>query len=352
MQVTELRQLMRISGLAAPLGDDTRRVTLAPDPLRASYDGLHCGGVVIAKGQIIEGLDRPVALDAKIVLGGLDLLKNPEVGVTLKYPNMVFKTRGQRFTVRVADSMEFLPRRLPDTCPTFKIETAGLLAAVRYLAQIVGGPQSAPVLTGIRIDCDDETMHLEGTDGVAAGMADVYGTQMVPGTSVTAVVPAGDLLAALETLGDQVVLRTDGTVLEAMDKTTHIRMALLADAAKFPDLTRLPVDGFGLEFKLPAAAIVSAAQASLLLHSQRHLELVAERGTLRFLVSEQELGTFELAVGRITDVPDFRLRLDAEYLKQAGHVGVDLRVQARHGDHRVMLMTGEGGWRYWITEVA
>ena len=351
MQVTELRQLMRISGLAAPMGDATRRVTLTPDPLRASYDGLHCGGVTTLKGQVIEGLDRAVALDAKIVLGGLDLLQQPDVGVTLKYPNMVFKTRGQRFTVRVSDGMEFLPQRLPGDTPSFKIETAALLAAVRYLAQIVGGPQSAPVLTGVRLDCQDDVMHLEATDGVAAGMADVRGSKMTPGADLAAVVPAVDLLAALEVMGERVVLRTDGQVVEVLDKVTHIRMATLADAAKFPDLTKLPVDEFGIEFKLPAALITSAAQASLLLHSQRHLDLVAERGTLRFVVSEQELGTFELAVGRHT-TGDFRMKLDAEYLKQAGHVGVDLIVQAKHPAHRVVLMTGEGGWRYWITEVA
>lgn len=351
MQVTELRQLMRISGLAAPMGEDVRRVTLAPDPLRASYDGLHCGGVIVAQGQVIDGLDRAVALDARLVLGGLDLLQHPEVGVTLKYPNMVFKTRGQRFTVRVSDGMEFLPKRLPTTAPSFKVETPALLAAVRYLAQIVGGPQSAPVLTGIRVVCDGDTMHLEATDGVGAGMADVAGQLVSSDGDLATVVPALDLLAGLETMGERAVLRTDGLVLELIDKVTTVRMATLADAAKFPDLTRLPVDDFGLQFKLPASLITSAAQASLLLHSQRHLELVAERGTLRFVVAEQELGSFELAVGR-SETPDFRMKLDAEYLKQAGHVGVELSVQARHGAHRVVLMTGEGGWRYWVTEVA
>lgn len=350
MQVTELRHLLRISGLAAPMGDQARRVTLSPDPLRASYDGLHVGGVTTLKGQVIDGLDRDVAVDARLVLGGLDLLQLPEVAVTLKHPNMVFKTRGQRFTVRVSDGQEFMGGALPDSDPTFKLETPAILAAVRYLASIVGGPQSAPVLTGIRLATDGDTLHLEGTDGVGAGMADVAGIAVGKGGALATVVPATDLLAALETMGDTVALRSNGQVLQVMDKTTRIRMATLADAAKFPDLTRLAGDGFKLTFHLPAAMLVSAAQASLLLHSQRHIELVAERGTLRFLVSEQELGTFELAVGK-TDTTDFRLKLDAEYLKQAGHIGVDLSVQARHGDQRVVLLTGEGGWRYWITEV-
>lgn len=363
-QTDDLRQLLRITNLAAPLGD-TRWVTLVPDsslaeglpPIRltAIYDGMHSGGITAAPpGTEVKGLTGPVTFDAKMMLGCLDLLRTDEIKVVYKHPNLVLQAGGQRFTVRTGEGHPHPPARLGKDAPTVKIATAALLPAVRFLSQVAGGKQGAPVLTGIHMVAGGGTLLLEASDGVGAGQVELPLLDERDGLApFDTVVPAADMGAALEVLGETVALRSGPTTMALIDRTTYIRLATLADAVKFPDLRKLPNEGYGLTFEVPTAQIGAVAAAGAMIHSQHTVDLTAEGGRLRFTASEQELGTYELAVGKI-DTPDFELHLDADYLRVAEALGGEtVTVDARHPTMRLVRVTGANdSWRYWMAEVA
>jgi len=352
MQSADLRQLLRIAQLAAPLGD-TRWVTFNPSPqgLTVHYDGMHSGGVTAAKGVSIKGLSGLLTVNAKLLGDGLDLLGADEVTITCSRGSLVLSAAGQRLTVRgsAASGVTF-PKRLAKTAPAIVANTQELLDTVRYLCLVAGGPQGAPVLTGIHISVGpDGRLRLEAADGIAATItgleAEVTGAPDI-------LVPAADLEAALGAVSDNetVTLRSSESVVEILVPGTYIRLSLLADRAKYPDLDRLPVDGYTLTFTLPAARVTAAAQAAALIHHQRAIDLVCTDGKLKMVTSSDEQGSYELAVGRVK-TPDFSLTLDAEYLRLATNLGTDIEVSAGHPSAHLVMLTGNGR-AYWLAEMA
>jgi DNA polymerase III subunit beta len=190
-----------------------------------------------------------------------------------------------RFTLPTL-AVEDYPTLPPMPEPAGSLESDVLAAAVSQVALAAGRDDTLPVLTGVRVEIDGDSLTLAATDRYRLAVRQLAWTPRQPDLVTTALVPARTLADTAKSLttGPEVVLAlATGATGEGMigfsggGRRTTTRL-LDGEFPKYRSL--LPVDS-------PAAALVDTAA---LIEAAKRVSLVAPRNTpIRLSFSAGEL---------------------------------------------------------------
>jgi DNA polymerase-3 subunit beta len=166
---------------------------------------------------------------------------------------------------------------LPQAAGT--VDGGALAAAIGQVAPAASRDDTLPLLTGVNVEVDGETMTLAATDRYRLAVRELPWSPAQPGTSGAFLVPARTLADAARTMaaGSPVTIKLQSDSADAMIgfESGGRRLTTRLIAGEFIKYrSRFPAD-FGCRADLPAGPFVEAV---------RRVSLVAERGSAVRLV--------------------------------------------------------------------
>ncbi len=258
-------------------------------------------------------------------------LPNQPVDVTVDGAKVTLTCGSAKFTLPTLPVEDY--PSLPEMPPAAGSVTSDVFsAAVAQVAVAAGRDDTLPMLTGIRVEIEGETVTLMATDRYRAAIRELHWTPERPDLSAAALVPARTLADTAKSLtsGPQVslALSTGGTGegmigFEGGGRRTTTR---LLDGESFPKLRSL----FPTE-----APTCTDIQTAPFVEAVKRVALVAERNTPIRLSFTQDQVTLEAGAGdeaqavEVVDATmegdDIRIAFNPQYLLDGlGAIGSDV----------------------------
>lgn len=258
-------------------------------------------------------------------------LPNQPVDVTVDGAKVTLTCGSAKFTLPTLPVEDY--PSLPEMPPAAGSVTSDVFsAAVAQVAVAAGRDDTLPMLTGIRVEIEGETVTLMATDRYRAAIRELHWTPERPDLSAAALVPARTLADTAKSLtsGPQVslALSTGGTGegmigFEGGGRRTTTR---LLDGESFPKLRSLFPTEAPTRTDIQTAPFVEAV---------KRVALVAERNTPIRLSFTQDQVTLEAGAGdeaqavEVVDATmegdDIRIAFNPQYLLDGlGAIGSDV----------------------------
>lgn len=357
MIARNFKELVAISKLAESEGTNgtsTLALVMHSDgeTCEASFEGAHTGALRTSTSVEIDGLtDTPIAVPYKLLNGALSLIEDDDpISVRVKGNELQISSSAIK-TAKVRLSSALTPLvaqdlKLPDT--QVEIDVTTLPALVGLLNAVSAKTVANPVLTGINISVPtDGQLLLRASDGARAFAALVPAAKAVKPFEVT--LQAGDFISAFAIMRERVsiTLTAEPVRIILQDANTLVRLSSLF--GNYPSFKPLPRKDFAYEFVLPASLLRLAHKASLMVDSNRIVTFACKDGHLTATMAGAETGEFLMDIAD-TNLKDFEVHFDAEYLVAAADLGVDITIRVK-AVTAPAYMTGREGLHYWLSPI-
>ncbi|MGA4995361.1 DNA polymerase III subunit beta [Nonomuraea bangladeshensis] len=279
-----------LSGLLLEAGEELTLSAFDYDvSARAAIDAdVAEGGTVLIPGRLLAEISRSLPAD--------------DVEIVTEGPEAVLTCGSAEFGL-VTMPVEDFPT-LPTMPPVVGAVGGGVFAsAVGQVAPAASRDDTLPMLTGIRVDIDGESVAMAATDRYRIAARDFTWRPATPDVSVSAMVPARVLVEVAKSLrgGEVAVAMGDGVAgFESVGRSTTVR---LLDEQFIDYRSRLTSD-WSIRADVPVGPFVNAI---------KRVALVAERNTairLSFTQGQVLIQAGGGDVGRGTEVVPCELRGD------------------------------------------
>ncbi len=228
-------------------------------------------------------VDAHVAEPGRVLVSGRLLadicrsLPSRPVDLMLDGPKVVLTCGSARFTLLTlpVDEYPSLPA-MPEASGSLPGEVFG--AAVAQVTVAAGRDDTLPVLTGVRLEIDDDEITLYATDRYRLATRTLRWEPVRPGTSAVVLVPARNLAEAAKALGSAPVT----VALAASTSSNPSNDALVGFEGRGRRMTTRLLDGEFPKVRslFPAqSATVATVETGAFVEAVKRVSLVAERNT-------------------------------------------------------------------------
>ncbi len=249
---------------------------------------------VSARADVSADVDEPgrVLLSGRLLADIARSLPARPVELASEGQKVLLTCGSARFTLLTLPVEDY--PTLPDMPgSTGRIAANEFAAAVAQVSIAAGRDDTLPVLTGVRVEIDGETITMAATDRYRLAVRELRWSPEQPGLAAVALVPARTLADTAKSLAGAgsvtVALATGGTGegLVGFEREGRRTTSRLLDG-EFPKYRSL----------LPAESVsVATVETAALVESVRRVSLVAERNTPVRLEFEDGLVTLEAGTG-------------------------------------------------------
>ena len=267
--------------------------------------------------------DGPVGAEAKserVLVSGRLLaeitrsLPAKPVDVTVNGPRVSIIAGSARFTLPTMPVEDYPPLpQMPDTSGS--VDSAVFAEAVAQTAVAAGRDDTLPMLTGIRVEIEGETLTLAATDRFRLAVRELNWLPDKPDMSTAVLVPARTLADAAKTLGGaaQVTIALgDGLLgLEAGGRRTTVRL-LDVEFVKYRSL--LP-SAHTTTVDIPVSALGdSIKRVALVTDRGHHLRMQVVDGSLTLTAGGDDEGRAEEDLPAAVDGAELLIAFNPAYL--------------------------------------
>lgn len=244
-----------------------------------------------------------------------------------------------KFRINGEDPADFPKINIPETTPVILNGGLSVVSDVfKRTAFAVSKKTAREILTGINLSAENGALVACATDSFRLSRLLVHSTDegvriMPEFPSIT--IPLQAITAMTNVLkGENVEMRTDGTVLSVFDDNGTALMSTLLSGS-YPGVSRLIPTEFVAEAQFNRAELADAAERSLFIRTDSVSLITLDISANKAILSSHsaEIGAYrqELAMKNFSGEP-LKLSLDGMYLAQA--------LKALHGDDVTMRFKG------------
>lgn len=276
----------------------------------------HSRGSSVVKMAALSRAEE-ILVDGGMLTGILSLMQeDDEIEIDTTKAGLVLKTPSRRAALRLLGTRG--PEVILDPSPSVKVDAGALRVAMPFLRGCVA-ESGMPLLSGVRVSAVNKGLMLTATDALRAGVVRIPAMKGIEGE---AVIPAQELAAAIDVLGDEVSLFYTEGAAYLTDGPTDIWISLLQSDRKFPSISAFPrpsayqyrIDDF------PSGEIAGAIRAANILDADKMVTINIRDRQMSLIVSGQETGAFRVAMGE-RKAADIAIVCDASRLEPVLQLG-------------------------------
>ncbi|HEY5116711.1 MAG TPA: DNA polymerase III subunit beta [Nakamurella sp.] len=265
------------------------------------------------------GSDAEAPIERVLVSGRLlaeitRSLPGKPVDLTVIGPRVSIVAGSARFTLPTMPVEDYPPLpQMPDS--SGRVDSAGFAEAVAQTAVAAGRDDTLPMLTGIRVEIDGETLTLAATDRFRLAVRELSWLPDKPNMSTAVLVPARTLADAAKTLGGapQVTIALgEGLLgLEAGGRRTTVRL-LDVEFVKYRSL--LP-SSHTTTVDIPVSELgESIKRVALVTDRGHHLRMQVTEGSLTLTAGGDDEGRAEEDLQASVDGAELLIAFNPTYL--------------------------------------
>lgn len=267
-----------------------------------------------------------VTIPARLLTEFVNSLPNEKIEIELNESPRGIKLTCARFKANIngTDAEEFPPIPTVEDGITAAVAPDALRGAIERVAFAAATDDSRPVLTGIKVEMEGDSLTLAAADGFRLGVDKGKLSQPIDG-KVAFIVPARTLQEVQRLLSDQdedVVIAMSEAKSQALFKLANTEVVSQLVQGAFPDYTKLIPASSGTQVKVDLQEFQQAAKAASIFARDGSgiIRLFVSPGedgapgTLKIESKAEEVGENEGIIDAIVEGDEAKVAFDSRFL--------------------------------------